>query len=116
MPLVQYALPSLLEHYHRGIWSLPLIVEKTSHAVARLFEIRDRGFIREGYWADLTLVDLDHAHTVDDRNVLGRCGWSPFNGYQFRSAVMMTMVNGRIVYANNKITGDPAGLALEFNR
>ena len=116
LPLVQDALPSLLEHVHRGDLSLPQIVEKTSHAPARLFNIRDRGYIREGYWADLVLVDLDRTHVVENKNVICRCGWSPFEGYSFRSTVEMTMVNGRIVYQNGQVVDSPQGLPLEFER
>jgi len=116
LPLVQDALPSLLEHVHRGDLSLPQIVEKTSHAPARLFNIKDRGYIREGYWADLVLVDLDRPHVVEKKNIIGRCGWSPFEGYSFRSTVEMTMVNGRIVYQNGQVVDPPQGLPLEFER
>jgi dihydroorotase len=116
LPLVQDALPSLLEHVHRGDLSLPQIVEKTSHAPARLFNVRDRGYIREGYWADLVLVDLDRTHVVENKNVICRCGWSPFEGYSFRSTVEMTMVNGRIVYQNGQVVDSPQGLPLEFER
>ena len=116
LPLVQDALPSLLEHVHRGDLSLPQIVEKTSHAPARLFNIRDRGYIREGYWADLVLVDLDRTHVVENKNVICRCGWSPFEGYSFRSTVEMTMVNGRIIYQNGQVVDSPQGLPLEFER
>jgi dihydroorotase len=116
LPLVQFALPSLLQHYHRGMWSLPLIVEKTSHAVARLFDIVDRGYIREGYWADLVLVDLARPHTVASRDVIGRCGWSPFEGHRFASTVAITIVNGSIVYRDGRVAQPPRGRALEFNR
>jgi dihydroorotase len=116
LPLVQYALPSLLEHYHRGVLPLPLLVEKTSHAVARLFDVKDRGFIREGYWADLVLVDLDRPHTVQPDTVLGKCGWSPFEGCRFRSQVDLTLVNGRIVYRDGAISAPPEAAPLEFHR
>jgi len=116
LPLVQDALPALLEHYHRGDLTLPLIVEKTSHAVARLFNLRDRGYIREGYWADLVLVNLDQPRIVNKETVLARCGWSPFEGYRFQSTVDMTIVNGHIVYQNGQVVDPPRGLPLEFNR
>jgi dihydroorotase len=116
LPLVQYALPSLLEHYHRGVLSLPRIVDKTSHAVARLFGIQERGYIREGYWADLVLVDLNRPDTVTADKVISRCGWSPFENQRFQSTVDLTMVNGGIVYENGKITGPPSGRPLEFDR
>jgi dihydroorotase len=113
---VQDALPALLEHYHRGDLTLPLIVEKTSHAVARLFNLRNRGYIREGYWADLVLVNLDQPRTVKKEFVLARCGWSPFEGYRFQSTVDMTIVNGQVVYHNGQVADPPRGLPLEFNR
>ena len=116
LPLVQDALPALLEHYHRGDLTLPLIVEKTSHAVARLFNLRDRGYIREGYWADLVLVNLDQPRTVKKETVLARCGWSPFEGYRFQSTVDLTIVNGQVVYHNGLVADPPRGLPLEFNR
>jgi len=116
LPLVQHALPALLEHYHRGTLSLPRIAEKTSHAVARLFEIQDRGYIREGYWADLVLVDLHHPNTVTDEDVISRCGWSPFIHQRFQSMVDLTMVNGCIVYENGTIMEPPSGRPLIFDR
>jgi dihydroorotase len=116
LPLVQHALPALLEHYHRGVLSLTRIVAKTSHTVARLFEIKDRGYIREGYWADLVLVDLKRPGTVTADTVLSRCGWSPFENLRFQSAVDLTMVNGGIVYENGTITAPPSGMPLVFDR
>jgi dihydroorotase len=116
LPLVQHALPVLLEHYHRGVLSLPRIVAKTSHTVAGLFDIKDRGYIREGYWADLVLVDLNRPCTVTAEDVLSRCGWSPFENQRFRSSVDLTMVNGRIVYENGTIMTPPSGMPLVFER
>ncbi len=116
LPLVQDALPSLLEHYHQGVLPLPLIVEKTSHAVARLFAIQERGFIREGYWADLVLVDLERPHTVEPGTAFAKCGWSPFEGHRFQSTVDLTIVNGRIVYQDGRFPEPPRGVALTFER
>jgi len=116
LPLVQDALPSLLEHHHRGVLPLPLIVEKTSHAVARLFNVQDRGFIREGYWADLVLVDIDRPHTVEPGAAIAKCGWSPFDGHRFQSSVDLTIVNGRIVYQDGRFPEPPRGVALTFKR
>ena len=113
---MQYALPSLLEHYHRGDFTLPRIVEKASHAPARLFHLKDRGFIREGCWADLVLVDLEGDGTVTPEAVLGRCGWSPFEGYHFRSTVVFTVVNGSFAYRDGRVMDDPRGLPLAFDR
>ena len=103
LPLVQHALVSLLEHYHRGKFSLPLIVEKSAHAPAELFGVVERGFVREGYWADLVLVDLDQPFTVSRDNVLYKCGWSPFEGYRFRSSVVATWVNGMLGYHDGQV-------------
>jgi dihydroorotase len=115
LPLVQHALPALLEHWQAGRFSLPLIAEKTSHAVARRFKLVDRGFIREGYWADLVLVDPQRPHTVADADILARCGWSPFAGQTWRSSVFMTLVNGRIVFEQGRLREPGTGMALEFD-
>ena len=116
LPLVQHALPALMEHYHDGHFSLPLIVEKTSHAVARLFAIKDRGFIREGYWADLVLIDLDQAINVSDQPAWSKCGWTPFEGLTLRSSIDTTIVSGQIAYRNGRIRPDCKGRALTFKR
>lgn len=116
LPLVQHALLSLLEHYHRGIFSLELIAEKTSHAVAQLYQIEARGYIREGYWADLVLVDLNRPYTVSPENVLSKCAWSPFDGYTFRSSVEATVVSGHLAYHNGRLNTGENGKRLRFNR
>ena len=116
MPMVQYALPSLLEHYQDGIFSLELIAAKTSHAVADLFNIKDRGYIREGYWADLVVVDLDSGATASNDEVISKCGWTPFDGYEFRSSVYATIVNGDLVYINKKVRNGTLGQRIEFDR
>jgi dihydroorotase len=114
LPLVQHALISLLEHYHEGVFTLPLIAEKTAHAPARLFHIKDRGYIREGYWADLVLVDLNRPHTVEADSLFYRCGWSPFQGTVFRACVDTTIVSGRFAYRNGRVDPVPPGRPLEF--
>ena len=116
LPLVQHALPCLLEHYHRGHFSLELIAEKTAHAPARLFELKDRGYIREGYWADLVLVDLQRPYVVSENDIIYRCGWSPFEGDTFRSTVEATIVSGHLAYRNGRIDPHPAGRRLAFAR
>ncbi len=103
LPLVQHALLSLLEHYHAGRFSLELIVRKSAHAVAQVFGVRERGFVREGYFADLVVVDPRGRTRVAPDNVLYKCGWSPFEGVEFRSAIEMTLVNGQIAYRNGRI-------------
>ena len=115
LPLVQHALLSLLEHYHWGRLSLEQIVTKTSHNPAQIFGIVERGHIREGYWADLVLVDLNKPYTVDDNNILYKCGWSPFLGHTFQSSVVSTWINGELVYDNEELTGVVPGQRLQFN-
>ena len=116
MPLGQHALISLLEHYHAGVFSLELIVEKASHAVARLFQLEDRGFIREGYWADLVLIDVNKTYTVSEENILYKCGWSPFTGFTFKSSIDTTIVSGHIAYQKGEVDPNPAGKQLFFTR
>ncbi len=116
LPLVQHALPALLEHYHAGRLSLPLIVEKTSHTVARLFGVQERGFIREGYWADLVLVDLEKPTPVSDQPIWSKCGWTPFAGLTLRSTVDTTIVSGRLAYRQGRVWPECRGQALTFDR
>lgn len=113
LPLAEHALPLILEHHHDGVLSLETIVRKTSHAVAELFGIRDRGFIREGYWADLALVDLRHGHKVHGEDLLCKVAWSPFEGMSFRSRVAATLVNGVLVWEDGALTGETPGQRLE---
>lgn len=114
LPLVQHSLPMLLELARQGLLSLPTIVEKTAHNPARLFGIVDRGFVREGSFADLAVVDLDGRTTVDRGSVRYKCGWSPLEGTTFHSAVTLTVLNGRVVYRDGEVLGAPAGRPLEF--
>ena len=116
LPLVQHALPALLELYHDGVLSLELIVSKTSHTVAQCFHIKDRGFIREGYWADLILVDLNKPLTVTRGDVLHKCGWSPFEGCRFRASVHTTIVSGQLAYQEGRFNERIRGQRLEFER
>jgi dihydroorotase len=115
-PLVQHALIAMLEFYKQGKISLEKIVEKMAHSPAICFQIENRGFIREGYWADLVLVDLNKRSTVSRANVLSKCGWSPFEGQTFTSTVVSTIVSGNLVYENGKITEGVFGKRLVFNR
>lgn len=101
-PLVQHALPAMLQLHHQGKISLEKIVEKMCHNPAILFQIKDRGFIREGYKADLVLVDLNAPWAVQPDNIVYKCGWSPFEGVTFKSRVTHTFVNGNLVYKNFK--------------
>lgn len=115
-PLVQHALVAMLENYHHGKISLEKIVEKMCHNPAILFEIKNRGFIRKGYKADLVLVDLHAPWTVNKSNILYKCGWSPFEGFTFKSRISHTLVNGKIVYNNSKFAKTSNAQRLEFNR
>ncbi len=115
-PLVQHALPALLELMHQGVFSLETIVQKTSHSVADLFQIHKRGYIREDYFADLVLVDLERSMEVKREDVLYKCGWSPFEGDTFRSSVVGTFVNGRMVYKEGKVFDEVKGQRLRFDR
>jgi len=117
LPLVQHALLIILEHFHDGIFSLETIVEKTSHNVAKRFNLIDRGFIREGYFADLALVNTQQSYKVTKDNILYKCGWSPFDGHTFRSRVDATILNGEVVVEDGKFTNHAFyGERLEFGR
>ena len=115
-PLVQHSLQLMLEFYKKGKISIEKIVEKMCHNPAILFNVEKRGFIREGYWADLVLVDLNTNYKVSKENILYKCKWSPFEGYVFQSKVTHTFVNGNLVFDNGKLNEDKKGQALEFNR
>jgi len=115
IPVIQSALPSVLEHFHNDILSLETIAEKTAHNPARIFNVSERGFIREGYWADLVLVDLNRPHTVTKETILYKCGWSPFEGIAFRSSIDTTIVSGQIAWQNGQIVPSK-GQRLIFNR
>ncbi len=116
LPLVQHALCMALELTHDGVLSLPRVVHKVSHAPAKLFGIAERGFLREGYWADLTLVDMQKTDTVRREDVLYKCGWSPLEGDTLRSKVVMTWVNGELKYDQGRFIGAPNGQRLVFSR
>ncbi|WP_119328008.1 dihydroorotase [Cysteiniphilum halobium] len=114
LPLVQHALLSLLEHYHQGVFSLEKIVQKTAHAPATIYQVEKRGFIREGYWADFVLVDLNTQNHMSDVEAKSKCGWSPFSGLTFSSTIKKTFVNGILKYDHGRIVADDLGMALEF--
>lgn len=115
-PMVQHALVALLELYHKEKISLEKIVEKTAHNPAILFQIKNRGFIRKGYKADLVLVDLNSPWAVKKENLLYKCGWSPFEGTIFKSRITHTLVNGSVVYENSKFTAKSNAERLIFDR
>ncbi|NMH87034.1 dihydroorotase [Flavivirga algicola] len=115
-PLVQHALPAMLEMYHKGKISVEKVVEKMCHNPAILFQVARRGFIKEGYYADLVLVDLNSPWTVNKDNILYKCEWSPFEGTTFKSRITHTFLNGSLVYQNSKFNNIKAAKRLTFNR
>jgi dihydroorotase len=115
-PLVQHALVALFEMHHKGVISIEKIVEKTAHNPAILFQIKDRGYIRKGYKADLVLIDPMAPWTVNSENILYKCGWSPFEGTTFKSRVTHTLVNGVIAYEHLKFPNRTHGERITFNR
>lgn len=115
-PLVQHTLMALLDLYHQGIFSLEQIAEKTAHNPAICFQIENRGYIREGYAADLVLVNLDKPYQVNKGNILSKCGWSPFDGHTFKSSITHTIVSGNLAYAEGKLRNDTPGARLTFAR
>lgn len=115
-PLVQHALSALLEMYHQGKISLEKIVEKASHNVATCFQLDRRGFIREGYWADLVLVNLNDPVKVTKANILYKCGWSPFEGQTFKADITHTIISGNLAYYKGKFMTNETGKRLAFNR
>lgn len=116
LPLVQHALLMLFDLALAGKISLEKVVDRTSHAPADIYGVVDRGYVHEGCFADLVLVDPDRPHTVGPSNLFYKCGWSPFEGHRFRASIDTTLVNGRIVYREGRPTGDIAGQRLTFNR
>jgi dihydroorotase len=115
-PLVQHSVLAMLDFYHRKKISLEQIVQKMSHNVADLFRIQNRGYLREGYFADLVLVNLNKENTVTKSNILYKCGWSPFEGHTFKSSIAKTFVNGHLVYDEGKFDESVKGERLSFNR
>ncbi len=115
-PLVQHALPAMLELFHQGKISLEKIVEKMSHHVAEIYRMKERGYIREGYYADLVLVDLHNAWKVSPENILYKCQWSPFENQCFQSKIIQTLVNGHAVYHNGTINEQQLGKRLQFSK
>ena len=115
-PLVQHAVVALFEAHHQGKISVEKIVEKMCHNPAKIFKIEKRGFIREGFYADLAIVNAHLPWNVKKENILYKCGWSPFEGYNFKSRVTHTFVNGKLVYQNGKVKDLKVGQRLLFER
>lgn len=115
-PLVQHALPAMLEKYHQNAISLEKIVEKMCHNPAKLFQIKKRGFIREGFFADLVVINTSHPWEVKKSNILYKCGWSPFEGTTFKSRITHTFVNGHLAFENGSFSEKRNAERLTFNR
>ncbi|TNE53385.1 MAG: dihydroorotase [Bacteroidetes bacterium] len=115
-PLVQHALPAMLDQVNEGRFDLPTMVRKMAHAPADCFRLKDRGYVREGYWADLVLVDLDAQTKVEKKDLLYACAWSPFEGVTFRGKVLSTWVNGEQVYDGEKVLDRNAGKRIQMIR
>jgi dihydroorotase len=115
-PLVQHALLALFEKSNQGVISKERIIEKTAHAPATLFGVVERGYVREGYFADLVVIDPNRKTTVDKSNLLYKCGWSPFEGETFNHRIEKTFVNGELVYNEDRIIDNSLGQRLNFNR
>lgn len=115
-PLVQHSVVAMLEMYHQGKISVERVVEKMAHNPSILFRIKDRGFIREGYFADLVLVDMNNPWMVEKKNILAKCDWSPFEGQTFKSSITHTFVSGYLAYENGMINNEQMGQRLLFDR
>ena len=116
LPLVQHSLLMMLYYHQQGKISLEKIVQKMSHNLATCFQIKERGFIREGYFADLVMVDLNKPTTISNENILYKCGWSPLEGFTSPASIEKTFVNGYPVYENNKVDSSYRGMRLLFDR
>ena len=115
-PLVQHALVAMMEAFRNGKISIEKMVEKMCHNPAILFQIEKRGYIKQGYFADLVLVNPNNPWTVNKKNIIYKCGWSPFEGTTFNSRISHTILNGKIVYENERFTNANAAMRLTFNR
>ena len=116
VPLVQHSLQLMLQYVKEGRISIEKVVEKMAHAPAQCFQISKRGYIREGYYADLVLVDMNKRYPVNKENILYKCGWSPFEGHIFPATVETTFVNGQVVYSNGAVNDSVRGMRLTFDR
>jgi dihydroorotase len=116
LPLVQHSLLLMLHYVRQGKITLEKMVEKMSHAVADCFQIKERGYIREGYWADLVMVNLNQTHTANKENLLYKCGWSPLEHFSFPASVEKTFVSGHLVYNGGHFNENVKGMRLQFDR
>jgi len=115
-PLVQHALVAMLEKFHEDVISLERIVEKMCHNPSILFDIEKRGYLREGYFADIAIVDIDSPQKISKADILYKCGWSPFEGSTFKSRITHTFVNGHLAYENGSLSDEASGMRLTYNR
>src|SRR5690606_36170067 len=116
LPLTQHALPAMLELARQEKISLEKVVEKTSHAVADCFQIKERGYLREGYWADMVLVDLETETSVNEEKLESKCQWTPFAGETFHNRINHTWLSGHLAYADGVFDLSKTGKRLMFNR
>ncbi|MCY3540991.1 MAG: dihydroorotase [Gammaproteobacteria bacterium] len=116
LPLVEYAVPALLEMVTQGIFELSTIVEKIAHAPAKRFELKDRGFLREGFFADIIVVNPESDTSVAQRPVWSKCGWTPFDDCEFANEITHTIVNGNLMYDTGQICSAQSGLPLTYDR
>lgn len=116
LPLVQHSLPLMLQYVSEGKITIERVVEKMSHAVSDCFQVAERGYIREGYYADLVIADLTKGQTIEKENILYKCGWSPLEHEKFSASVTHTFVNGHMVYGNNVFDESQKGMRLKFDR
>jgi dihydroorotase len=116
VPFVQHSLSMMLHYVKEGTISLEKVVDKMSHAIATIYQIKDRGFIREGYYADLVVVDMQTSYTVSRENILYKCGWSPLEGFTFPATIEKIFVNGTMVYGNDTWDESVQGKRLRFDR
>lgn len=116
LPLVQHSILLMLHYVQQGKISIEKVVEKMAHAPAICFQVKERGYIREGYFADLVLVDLKKEYTVSKENILYRCGWSPMEGMTLPASITHTFVNGNVVYENGVVIEENKGMRLAFDR
>ncbi|MFT7247713.1 MAG: dihydroorotase [Arcticibacterium sp.] len=116
LPLVQHSLQTMLDFHRQGKITLERVVEKMAHAPAVCFEIEERGFLREGYWADIAIVDLAQDYEVNKSNLYAKCGWSPFEGHTFSSTITQTIVSGHLAFDNGSFNEAVKGRRLKFER
>ena len=115
MPGVQTILPVMLDHVNNEKLKLEQLMKLMCENPVKIFGIKNKGFLKEGYDADITIVDLNKSIKIRNEDIQSKCGWSPFNGYSFKGSPVVTIVNGKIKMKNGKIIGDPEGTPLEFN-